>query len=171
MSILKHTKSWLACIGALVLLSPLAFTQDQPADNQNTTEQNLKTYIDLLRHDLNKDKVAILTELMDLDSNEAAKFWPIYDEYTKSLHQLADERLALIRLYAENYATLTDEMATKIAVGAMDVEAKRIALRKQYFQKFSEALTAKDAARWLQIETQIEKLLDLQILASLPIVE
>jgi len=84
---------------------------------------------------------------------------------------LADERLALIRLYAENYATLTDEMATKIAVGAMDVEAKRIALRKQYFQKFSEALTAKDAARWLQIETQIEKLLDLQILASLPIVE
>ena len=168
---MKHTKSWLACFGAFVLLSPLAFAQDQPADNQNTTEQNLKTYIDLLRHDLNKDKVAILTELMDLDSNEAAKFWPIYDEYTKSLHQLADERLALIRLYAENYATLTDEMATKIAVGAMDVEAKRIALRKQYFQKFSEALTAKDAARWLQIETQIEKLLDLQILASLPIVE
>jgi hypothetical protein len=169
-SILKHTKSWLACFGALVLLSPLAFAQDQPADNQNT-EQNLKTYIDLLRHDLNKDKVAILTELMDLDSNEAAKFWPIYDEYTKTLHQLADERLALIRLYAENYATLTDEMATKIAVGAMDVEAKRIALRKEYFKNFSSALTAKDAARWLQIETQIEKLLDLQILASLPIVE
>jgi hypothetical protein len=169
-SILKHTKSWLACFGALVLLSPLAFAQDQPADNQNT-EQNLKSYIDLLRHDLNKEKVAILTELMDLDSNEAAKFWPIYNEYTKTLHQLADERLALIRLYADNYATLTDEMATKIAVGAMDVEAKRIALRKEYFQKFSSALTAKDAARWLQIETQIEKLLDLQILASLPIVE
>jgi hypothetical protein len=169
-SILKHTKSWLACIGALVLLSPLAFTQDQPAGNQNT-EQNLKSYIDLLRHDLNKEKVQILTELMDLDSDEAAKFWPIYDEYTKTLHQLADERLALIRLYAENYATLTNEMATKIAVGAMDVEAKRIALRKEYFQKFSSALTAKDAARWLQIETQIEKLLDLQILASLPIVE
>jgi hypothetical protein len=35
----------------------------------------------------------------------------------------------------------------------------------------SQALTAKDAARWLQIESQIEKVIDLQILASLPIVE
>jgi len=35
----------------------------------------------------------------------------------------------------------------------------------------SRALTPKDAAKWLQIEAQIEKLVDLQMLASLPIVE
>lgn len=168
---LKHTKSILVCTGALVLLIPLAFAQDQPAGNPSTNEQNLKTYIDLLRHDLNKEKVAILTELMGLDSDEAAKFWPVYNEYSKALTQLADERVALIRLYAENYATLTDEMATKIALSAMDLETKRVALRKQYFQKFSEALTAKDAARWLQIESQIERLVDLQLMANLPIVE
>jgi hypothetical protein len=44
-------------------------------------------------------------------------------------------------------------------------------LQKQYFLRFSQTLTPKDAARWLEIEAQIEKLVDLQILASLPIVQ
>jgi hypothetical protein len=44
-------------------------------------------------------------------------------------------------------------------------------LQKQYFQRLSQTLTPKDAARWLQVETQIEKVIDLQILSSLPIIE
>jgi hypothetical protein len=83
---------------------------------------------------------------------------------------LADERLALLRLYAESYPAVTDEIASKIATGMLDVEGKRVELRKQYFQKFSAALSARDAAKWLWIEAQIEKLVDLQILANLPVV-
>jgi hypothetical protein len=62
-------------------------------------------------------------------------------------------------------------MALKIAVGMMDVESRRVELRKEYFPRVSKALTAKDAVRWLQIEAQIEKVVDLQILASLPLVQ
>ena len=138
---------------------------------QQTREANLKAYIGMMRKDLKKDKVSILTELMDLSPDQAAKFWPIYNEYDKTLTKLADERIAFIRLYADSYASLSNEMATKIAMGMMDVEARRVDLRKQYFQRISQALSAKDAARWLQIEAQIEKVLDLQILASLPIVD
>jgi hypothetical protein len=55
--------------------------------------------------------------------------------------------------------------------GLMDLESRRVELRKQYSPLMSQALTVKDAARWLQIESQMEKLIDLQILSSLPIVE
>ena len=148
----------------------LAMAQTAPTPEQ-TQEANLKAYIGMMRQDLKKDKVSILTELMDLDPQEAAKFWPVYNEYDKALTKLADERIAFIRLYADNYGAMTDAIATKIATGMMDVEGRRVDLRKQFFPRMSQVLTAKGAARWLQIEAQIEKVVDLQILSSLPIVE
>ena len=166
---MKTFASYLACLAAFAVAAGSAAAQS-PTPEENR-EANIKAYISMMRKDLNKDKVAILTEMMDLDSGEAAKFWPIYDEYSKSLAKLGDERIAFIRLYAENYASLSGDMATKIALGMMDVESKRLDLRRQYFQRLSQALSPKDAARWLQIEGQIEKVLDLQILASLPIVD
>ncbi|MCX6626605.1 MAG: hypothetical protein NTW28_03120, partial [Candidatus Solibacter sp.] len=61
----------------------------------------------------------------------------MYNEYDQALTKLGDERIAFIRMYADNYEALTDAMATKIANGMMDVEAKRVALRKQYFARVS----------------------------------
>ena len=167
---MKKIVNYLACLGVFAMAGHLAMAQTPPTPEE-TKEANLKAYIGMMRQDLKKDKVSILTELMDLDPQEAAKFWPVYNEYDKALTALADERIAFIRLYADNYGALSDEMATKIATGSLDIEGRRGELRKQYFAKVSQALTAKDAARWLQIEMQIEKVVDLQILSSLPIVE
>jgi len=157
---------------AAAACAPVASSMAQTAPtSQETREANLKSYVAMLRKDLKKDKVSILTELMALSPEQAAKFWPVYNEYDKSLTRLADERIAFIRVYAENYSSLSQETATQLAMGLMDVQGRRLDLQKQYFQRFSQTLTAKDAARWLQIESQVEKLVDLQILSSLPIVE
>jgi hypothetical protein len=142
-----------------------------PPTAEETKEANLKTYVNLLRKDLKRDKVAILTELMELRPEQAAKFWPVYNEYDKGLTKLADERIALIRMYAENYGSLTDQKVTHIATGLLDLEGRRNQLKKQYFQRMSQAVSPKLAARFLQIENQIEEIIDLQIAASLPIVE
>jgi hypothetical protein len=161
---------YVACLGVIAIASPLAMAQT-PSPSKQTQEANLKAYINMMRTDIKKDKVSILTELMALGPQQASRFWPVYNDYDNELTRLADERIAFIRMYAENYSTLTDEMATRIATGMMEIEGRRVALRQKYFPLVSEALTAKEAARWLQIEAQIEKLIDLQILASLPIVD
>jgi hypothetical protein len=166
----KKIARYVACFVTLVIADVTVEAQTAPTAQQ-TQEANLKAYVSMLRTDLKKGKVSILTELMALGPDQAAKFWPVYNEYDKSLTKLADERLAFIRMYAENYSSLSQENATKIAMGMMDVQAKRLDLQKQYFLRFSQTLTPKDAARWLEIEAQIEKLVDLQILASLPIVQ
>jgi hypothetical protein len=166
---MNKTASWAVCLCGFALASTLAVAQ-APTPAQ-TKEGNLKAYISMMRQDLKKDKVSILTELMNLGPDQAAKFWPVYNEYDKSLTKLGDERIAFIRMYADNYTSMTDAKATELAMGMMDVQARRLDLQKTYFQRLSQTLSAKDAARWLQIESQIEKLVDLQILASLPIVE
>jgi hypothetical protein len=159
------------CAAALLFtLSPGAHAQDAPTATE-TREVNLKAYVEMLRKDLKQDKVAILTELLQLTPEESAKFWPVYNEYDKALTKLGDERVAFIRTYAENFSSLTDPKISQIANGLLDVEGRRNQLKKQYFQRISQAVSVKQAARFLQIENQIEKLVDLQISASLPIVE
>jgi hypothetical protein len=157
------------CVLLAVAGSPVLAQQKlTPGETQ---EANVKAYVELLRKDLKKDKVSILTEMMELSPDEAAKFWPLYNTYDKELTKLGDERVAFIRMYAENYASLSDEKVTQIANGLLDLEIRRIQLRKQYFQTMSNTLSTKLAARFVQIESQIEKLVDLQIASSLPIVE
>src|SRR5262245_13261182 len=88
---------------AAALFAVIAIAAGQQPTSDETKEGNLKAYVDLLRKDVKKEKVSILTELMDLGPEDSAKFWPVYNEFDKSLTVLADERLALIRLYAETY--------------------------------------------------------------------
>jgi hypothetical protein len=155
---------------ALATIVSVVASPQQPTADQ-TKEANLKAYVDLLRKDVKKDKVTIITELMDLSPEEAAKFWPVYNDYDKALTTLADERVALIRMYAENYASMTDQVATKLATGVLDLDAKRNQLKRQYFERMSKSLSPKLAARFLQIDNQLEKIIDLQIASSLPVIE
>ena len=167
---LKRIPVILSCLCLMALAGLLVLAQAPPTAEE-TKEANLKTYVDLLRKDLKRDKVAILTELMELSPEEAAKFWPVYNEYDKALTKLGDERIAFVRMYAENYGLLTDQKVTQIATGLLDLEGRRNQLEKQYFQRMSQAMSPKLAARFLQIEDQIEKIIDLQIASILPVVE
>ena len=107
---MNSTRSVFRLTAILPIAAALAFAQGSAAPTQkDTQEANLKAYVDLLRSDLKKGKVQILTELMDLSPDDSAKFWPVYNEYDKSLTKLADERLALIKMYVQNYGSLTDD--------------------------------------------------------------
>ena len=167
---MKRVPMILSCLCLMATIGLQVMAQGPP-NAEETKEANLKTYVDLLRKDLKSDKVAILTELMELSPEEAAKFWPVYNEYDKVLTKLGDERIAFIRMYAENYGSLTNQKVTEIATGLLDLDGRRNQLKKQYFQRMSHAMSPKLAARFLQIENQIEKIIDLQIASSLPIVE
>lgn len=164
----RHKKSFL--ILAALLTAPILMAQS-PVGPGDGRESNIKAYVDLLRKDLKKDKVAVLTEIMDLTPEEAAKFWPIYSDYDNELTKLGDERIAFFRMYVDNYAALTNEQATTIVNGLLDVQARRTALQKKFFQRVSEALNPKLAARFVQVEHQLLLVLDLQVAASLPVVE
>src|SRR5581483_3760826 len=106
---MKKIGRYVACFGVLALAGQLAVAQAPPP--QQTQEANLNAYISMLRQDLKKDKVAILTELMALGPEESARFWPVYNEYDKALTSLGDERIAFIRMYADNFSSLSGEMA------------------------------------------------------------
>ena len=157
---------------AVVAAPRAAFPQSAKlASPEETREANLRAYAELLRSDMRAQKSAILTELMEFTESEEAKFWPVYRDYEGELVRINNDRLALIKEYAAKYSTLTDADADRLAHGALDVEARRQELKRKYYDRFASVLSPKTAARFLQVENQILLLLDLQIAASLPLVQ
>jgi hypothetical protein len=136
---------------------------------EEARDANLLMYVELLRSDLRTQVVAVITEVMQFSDSEDAAFWPIYREFETGLAKINDERMALIAEYAGTYDALNDEQADRMARKALELEARRQALKAEYYDRFKAALPAKTAARFLQVENQILLLLDLQIASSLPI--
>ena len=156
---------------AVACLAGARAASAQAATTDATREANLRAYVELLRADLRTEKVAIITEMMQFSEDEDAKFWPIYREYDTQLAKINDDRIAGIKEYAVVYDKMTDDIADRLARTALDLEARRHALTAQFYDRFKSALSAKTAARFLQVERQILLILDLQIASSLPIVQ
>ncbi len=154
----------------LLVLGAPAFAQSAAGTQTPTQESNLRSYTELLRSDLRNNKITAVTLVMQLNDADGAKFWPIYREYEGELSKLGDQRLALIKNYADHYDTLTEKDAHDIATSALDLEGKRTALRKKYFQRIEKALSAKTAARFFQVDNQFMMLVDLQVSSALPFV-
>ncbi len=64
------------------LIAISAFGQDQPNDNKNKGDQNIKALY-----------VAYMTDQLNLNENEAQRFWPVHKEYNKELKAIHKETL------------------------------------------------------------------------------
>jgi hypothetical protein len=162
-----------AAIALALALSPkvLAQAQSAPSADREAKELNLRAYVELLRSDLRTQKIAIITEMMEFTEAEDTAFWPIYREYEAEMSKLGDERVALIQEYANAYSQMSEATADAIATKALDLETRRQAVTRTYYERFKQALSARTAARFLQVEHQLLLLIDLQISAALPIIK
>ena len=123
----------------------------------------VKAYIELLKSDMRTQKIAVITEAMQFTDKGASAFWPIYREYEIELSRIIDDRIELIKDYSQNYYNLTNEKAKELARQVFALEKRRTKLKKKYFKKFEKALSAITAAKFIQVENQINLLIDLQI--------
>ena len=142
---------------AMAIATPAAAQPQKPTavDKNDTKEMNLRAYAELLRADVRAEKVAIFTELMQFTETEDKAFWPIYREYDVELSKVNDERVGMIDEYAKNYTQVTDALADKLALKALELETRRTGVKQKYDERMKSALSAKTAARFLQIENQL----------------
>jgi hypothetical protein len=145
--------------------------QQSPALSMTDQEKNFRAYIELLRSDVKKNRAQIVGLVLRLDAEDAAKFWPIYTEFEAEYTEFNYGVLALILNYAANYNDMTPPVADQLATKLLDLEQQRNDLKRRYYQKFKAALDPITAARFLQVENQIERILDLQISSELPVIE
>ncbi len=133
--------------------------------------QVVESVAEIMRSDVRTQKVAILTATMELTSDEASAFWPTYREYEVALSAVWDQRLGVIKDYAANYETMTDEVARGLMERAFAVDEAQLAVEKEYFEKIAEVLPVTKAARFAQVERRLNHMIELQIASELPLVK
>jgi hypothetical protein len=149
--------------------APKAQPKAAPSPEAATEKKNIDAYIALLRRDVRQEKAEIMGAMMALDSQDSAKFWPIYSDYDAQLSKLNDQRLANIKEYAANYDNLTDDEADKLIQNAWAYQKQRQELLGQTYEKVKAALGGVTAARFAMVEHQLLTIIDLKIISSLPV--
>jgi hypothetical protein len=115
-------------------------------------------------------KILIMRE-MALTSDEAAAFWPLYDEYVVARRELGDMRLKVITDYAANYESMTNELARSLADDSMDYQTKRLKLKKKYLKKFRKVLPDIKVVRYFQLESKLDAIIEFDLASQIPLME
>src|SRR5690349_18204125 len=83
--------------------STTASAERAEPEASSNRELNTRAYIELLRRDVKKEKSQVMGQIMQLDADESAKFWPIYKSYEAELTAIGDEILGVVQTYVSNY--------------------------------------------------------------------
>jgi hypothetical protein len=163
-------------LGMLLVCGPGALAQHNAETGKGTAvspssdSQNIDAYIELLRADVRQQKAEMLGAVMQLSAPDAAKFWPIYEQYDAQLAKLNDQRVANIEEYANTYDAMTDAKADELIGKAMTFRKERSELLAKYYELVKQSLGGITAARFIQVEEQLLLIVDLQIYSALPVV-
>lgn len=125
--------------------------------------------LDADRAKFRASKRELINEAMMLDPSQRGAFWAEYDKYEADLKNYYDEKLLLIRDYARNYEHMNDDVATNLAERAFKLQQTRLDLIRKHFSAFSKATSPTVAARFLQLEHQINLLSDIRIGTEMPL--
>jgi hypothetical protein len=135
------------------------------AINPTTTDEDIA----LLRQDLRAKKMQVIGQNMSLSEAEGLKFWPVYNHYVKDLREVNDQKYALLKQYAEMWATMTDQDALIYVRHWLEVDGQAQALRLKYVPVVSQVLPGKKAATFFQLDRRLNMIIDLQLFSQIPL--
>jgi hypothetical protein len=127
--------------------------------------------IALLRKDLRAMKMQVIGQNMSLSDTEGQKFWPIYNHYVRDLQEVNNQKYALLKQYAEMWATMTDQDALIYVRNWLEADGQVQALRLKYVPVVTQVLPGKKAATFFQLDRRLNMMIDLQLFSQIPLAQ
>lgn len=100
-------------------------------------------------------RVAFITEKLDITSKEAEKFWPLFNEYEREERQIRSR-------YQENQKRLvnmSDQEARDFILSRLDMEQELLDLKRRYFQRFAEVIAPRKLAGFNRADREFKRML------------
>jgi hypothetical protein len=126
--------------------------------------------IEVVRSIAETERKAVVADNMFFTTEEAEKFWPIYNEYREEARRVGDKRVQVIRDLANEFDTLDDARAEELLREVLDFQADRVKLRKSYVKKFNKAIPPKKTVRFFQIDSKLDTVIDFALATEIPLV-
>jgi len=103
---------------------------------------------------LNNYKIGFFTKRLNLTSEEAEKFWPVYNEYQGKRNLIQLEKLKINRNFNQNGSTLSDNQLVEMGDKYVDCLVQESALAVAFHKKLREVLSPSKVIMYYQAENQ-----------------
>lgn len=173
---MKNNVAFRLFLSTSILIATTVLSAQQPAPsaptNPNMTEEQVNdANIQLMRQDIRSERKKVVAANMPLTETEAPKFWPIYDRYITETIKVNDLRFALLKEYAKNYDTATEEQADSFIKRWLTFDRDNTQLRLKYIPEFEKVISHKKTAMFFQIDRRVSMMIELQLASQVPLVK
>lgn len=111
------------------------------------------------KEQLESQKVAFITKQLNLNVEEAQKFWPVYNEFQSKKAEINKSRREILKkLVAEN-PELSDEELTQLSDSFVKLHLDEAKLAKTYHEKFKTVLPIKKVVAYYKSEQRFKRFL------------
>lgn len=159
--------TFLLLAAALLMLSAAAVRATDHPGTAAVVEADPQTLINSLR----ANRRALVAVNLNLTSEQAAQFWPLYDKYMAEIAAIGDRALATITDYVDHFETLSNEKALQLMTDYLGAEAERLKVRQTYLPEFAKILPGRTVARFYQLDNKIDAILRYELAATIPVME
>jgi acetyl-CoA acetyltransferase len=145
--------------------------QARPASAPATATISVEEVLKAVRHDLQATRSNVIAQNVPLSSEQAAKFWPVFEKYQKEQNAIMDAQLKGLQQYVSTFETMDDTAAVTLMKTHLDRDQAMAALRQTYLGEFQKVLPAKLAVRVLQIDRRLSLAHQMEFAAQIPLAQ
>ena len=128
----------------LTLVSSVSFAQRGPGSGQR------KEKVEAM-------KIGFITDYLDLTSEEAKVFWPVYNKYQEEMEQLRKTRRNNFLSDQANYDSMSDAELEKIVDSEIAFHQSELDIQKKYHPQFKKVLPMRKVAKLYRAEEEFKK--------------
>ena len=161
------TKLFLLLTATLILALPSVAVRAAESGLPAGEEADVHVLLDTIR----ANRKALTGVNLNLTSEEAARFWPIYDRYQQEISATGDRLAAIIEDYKAHFRDLSNEKALQLVEDYLAAEADRLKVRRAHLGEFAKVLPGRTVARFYQIENKMDVVLRYDLAATIPVVD
>ena len=167
----KNISAVLSLSFVLAIPTSIAYTQQAASERKVSADQVADDTVQLMRQDIRSERKKIVAANLPLTETEAVKFWPAYDRYVVEHSKIYDIRYALLKEYAQNYNTMTEEQANSFIKRWTATEEQMAQLRLKWMPEFEKVISPKKTAMFYQIDRRLGLMVELQLSSQIPLVK
>ena len=102
-------------------------------------------------------KIAFITKELELTTDEAEKFWPVYNEMSEKIQEKKKEERKLQKELKDNFETLSEEDIKSKSQSILSNELQQTEVKMEYHDKIADVIGYKKATKLLSLEQRFKR--------------
>jgi len=130
-------------INLIILLSLFAhsFSAQSNKETKGTIREKIKA-----------QRAAFITDRLNLSAEEATKFWPVYNQFSKELEEVKKQQNELRKSTNDKLAVMSDKEIDKALEDELSAQQKSIDLQRKYNVELKKTIPSRKVAMLYKAE-------------------